>query len=59
MRKILEPQKNCGVKLRTKWESDRVISERLRELQKIGRTETKEYEFLLALNEKKLNEESL
>lgn len=49
MRKILETSKNCGVKLRTKKESNELIDERLIQLELEGKTDTKEYRFLTAI----------
>ena len=52
MRKIQESSKDCGVRLRTKEESDRVIQERLLQLELDGQTETKEYRFLSAISKR-------
>jgi len=49
MRKIQESSKDCGVRLRTKEESDQIIHERLLQLELDGQTDTKEYRFLSAI----------
>jgi hypothetical protein len=49
MRKIKETNKNCGVKLRSKSESDHLITERLVQLRVEGKTDTLEYRFLSAI----------
>ncbi len=52
MRKIQESQKGCGVKIRTRAESDHLINERLIQLKIEGKTETKEYRFLSAIKDR-------
>ncbi len=52
MRKILETQKDCGVKHRSKSESDERILERIMQLQLEGKCETKEYHFLTAIRDR-------
>lgn len=53
LRKIQETQSNCGVKIRSKAESDLYIHERLLQLKLEGKTETKEYRFLCAIRDRK------
>lgn len=52
MRKIQEARKDCGVRLRTKEESDQIIAERLLQLELDGKTDTKEYRFLSAIHKR-------
>lgn len=49
MRKFQEVSKDCGIRIRTKEESDQRISERLIQLEVDGKTDTKEYQFLNAI----------
>lgn len=49
MKKIQEQSKNCGVKLRSREESQQRIEERLLQLQLDGETEGNEYKFLAAI----------
>lgn len=58
MRRIQESSKDCGVRLRTKEESDRIISERLHQLELDGNTNSKEYHFLSAIFKQALNEKT-
>ncbi|MES2526516.1 MAG: hypothetical protein V4598_05490 [Bdellovibrionota bacterium] len=52
MRKILETQKDCGVKRRSKSESDERILERIMQLQIEGKCDTKEYHFLTVIRDR-------
>lgn len=52
MRKFQKTQKDCGVTLRTKDESEQRIKERLIQLKLEGKTDSKEYELLTLLLER-------
>lgn len=53
MQKIQEKERNCGVKLRSKCESDEIIQERLDQLRLNGETDTPEYKLLIAIQDRK------
>lgn len=54
MQKFQEAQKNCGVKLKTKAESDQTVDERLEQLRLNGDTSSPEYKLLLAIHQRRL-----
>jgi hypothetical protein len=53
MQKIQDNQRNCGVKLRPKCESDQVIQERIDQLRLRDETDTPEYKLLIAIQNRK------
>lgn len=52
MRKFQESSRDCGVRLRSKKESHQVIVEKLLQLELDGKTDTKEYRFLTAIQKR-------